>query len=317
MYRLRTAITRPRLLREGLLTMAQSNTPKAITVAFQGVAGANSEAAIWQHFGAGTDGAKVTPLPMETFDDIFRAVEAGAATHGMLPVENSSAGSVARSYELLMDYDLRIQAEVILRVRYTLLGMPGAKLNDIKRVQSHPQALAQCEKYLKRRNLMPVAWFDTAGSARDLAANPDPHTAALASELAGRLYGLEALESNVEDETHNYTRFFVIGHGDPPPSERAKTSIVFSLQNRPGVLYEAMGEFATRGINLTKIESRPRPNRPWQYWFYLDFEGHFQSADCEAALMGVLRRAAMMKILGSYPAAVQPEPEKLYTGEPT
>ena len=233
MHRLRTASLRPRLFRESLLIM-ENQAINAIKVGFQGVAGANSEAAIWQHFGTGTDGAKVTTLPLETFDDIFRAVESGAATHGMLPVENSSAGSVARSYELLMDYDLRIQAEVILRVRYTLLAHRGVKLSDIKRVQSHPQALAQCEKYLKRRNLIPVAWFDTAGSARDLAANPDPHTAALASELAGRLYGLEALESNVEDETHNYTRFFVIGHGDPPPSDRAKTSIVFSMQSRPG-----------------------------------------------------------------------------------
>lgn len=291
-------------------------TPAApIKVAFQGVAGANSEAAVWQHFGPTTDHQQVTTLPLETFDDIFRAVEAGAATHGMLPVENSSAGSVARAYELLMDYDLRIQAEVILRVRYSLLVMPGIKLSDIRQAQSHPQALAQCERYLKRRGIKPVAWFDTAGSARDLAARPDAHTAALASELAGRLYGLEALETNVEDETHNYTRFFVIGHGDPPPSARAKTSIVFSMQSRPGALYEAMGEFATRGINLTKIESRPRPNRPWQYWFYMDFEGHFQTPNCEAALMGILRRAAMMKILGSYPAAIQPEPEKLYTGE--
>jgi prephenate dehydratase len=279
--------------------------PNPISVAFQGVAGANSEAAIRQHYGA-----EVTTLPVDTFDDIFRAVESNTATYGMLPVENSSAGSVARSYELLMDYDLRIQAEVILHVHYQLLAIRGTKLADIKRVQSHPQALAQCEKYLKRRGIEPVVWFDTAGSARDLAAHPDPHTAALAPELAGRLYGLEALESNVEDEPYNYTRFFVLGHSDPPPSDHAKTSIVFSVQSRPGALHEALGEFATRGINLTKIESRPRPNRPWQYWFYLDFEGHFQSAVCEAAMMGVLRRAAMMKILGSYPAALQPEATK-------
>ncbi|MHB8627141.1 MAG: prephenate dehydratase [Aggregatilineales bacterium] len=283
-----------------------------ISVAFQGVAGANSEAAIRQHFGS-----NVTTLPVDAFDDIFRVVESGTATYGMLPVENSSAGSVARAYELLMDYDLRIQAEVILHVHYQLLAIPGTKLADIKRVQSHPQALAQCEKYLKRRGIEPVAWFDTAGSARDLAAKPDPHTAALAPELAGRLYGLEALETNVEDESHNYTRFFVLGHSDPPPSDRAKTSIVFSVQSRPGALYETLGEFATRGINLTKIESRPRPNRPWQYWFYLDFEGHFQSAPCEAALMGVLRRAAMMKILGSYPAAVEPKPDSTKSGETT
>ncbi len=271
-----------------------------VSVAFQGVAGANSEAAIRLHFGDG-----VRTMPCETYDEIFRAVESGAADFGMLPVENSLAGTVASSYELLMDYDLRIQAEVILRIRYGLFAIPGTKLADIQRVRSHPQALAQCGKFLKRRGFEPVVWFDTAGSARDLAAKPEPHTAALAPLLAGKLYGLEALEENMEDEPFNFTRFFVLGHGDPPADSRAKTSLVFSVQSRPGALYEIIGEFATRHINLSKIESRPRPNRPWQYWFYLDFEGHFQEPNCEAALLGVLRRAAMVKILGSYPAAVQ------------
>ncbi len=272
-----------------------------VSVAFQGVAGANSEAAIRLHFGD-----QVTPLPCETFDQIFKAVESGQAQYGMLPVENSLAGTVARSYELLMDYDLRIQAEVILRIRYELLAPPGTKLADIKRVRSHPQALAQCDKYLKRHGFAPVVWFDTAGSARDLAQNPEPHTAALASALAGKLYGLESLESDVEDEADNFTRFFVLGHGDAPPGDHAKTSLVFSVQSKPGTLYDCLGEFATRGINLTKIESKPRSNRAWQYWFYLDFDGHFQDPLCAEALLGVLRRAALVKILGSYPAAVQP-----------
>ncbi len=274
------------------------NNP-AVRVAFQGVTGANSEMAVRQHFGdsAGT-------LPVESFDDLFLAVESGAATHGMLPIENSLAGTVARSYELLMDFDLRIQAETILPIHYDLLVVPGVKLADVQRVRSHPQALAQCAKYLKRRSFEPVVWFDTAGSAADLAAAPDLHTAALAPPLAGKHYGLEALEHNVEDEPHNFTRFFVLGQTDAPPSDHAKTSIVFSIQSRPGALVECLGEFSSRGINLSKIESRPRPNRPWQYWFYLDFEGHFQESRCEAALLGVLRRAVMIKILGSYPAAV-------------
>ena len=277
--------------------------PSATKIAFQGVTGANSEAAIRQHFGD-----QVGTLACESFDDLFQAVESGAATHGMLPVENSLAGTVARSYELLMDYDLRIQAEVILPIHYDLLVIPGTKLADLTRVQSHPQALAQCDIYLKRHHLQPITWFDTAGSARDLAASPDPTTAALAPPLAGKLYGLEALDHNVENDAHNSTRFFVIGHNDPPPSDNAKTSIVFSIQSRPASLYECIGEFAQRGINLCKIESRPRPNRPWQYWFYLDFEGHFAEPRCEAALLGVLRRAVMIKILGSYPAARQVYP---------
>lgn len=275
---------------------------KDVSVAFQGVPGAYSEEAIRSHFGEG-----VTTQPVNTFDELFRAVESGAVTYGMQPVENSLAGSVARVYELLMDYDLRIQAEVILRVRHTLLAPTSTKLSDVRRVRSHPQALAQCEKYLKRRSFEAVAWFDTAGSARDLAEHPEPNTAAIASAFAGKLYGLETLEMGIEDELHNYTRFFVLGHDDPPRHESAKTSIVFAMQNKPGALYDCIGEFATRGINLTKIESRPRLNRPWQYWMYVDFDGHFQDQQCEAALIGLLRRATMVKMLGSYPAAVQPE----------
>ncbi len=273
----------------------------AISVAFQGVPGAYSEEAVRSQFG--TEAASV---PCNTFDEIFEAVESGAVTYGMLPVENSLAGTVARSYELLMDYDLRIQAEVIVRVRHMLLAPAGTKIADVKRVRSHPQALAQCEKYLRRRGVEPVAWFDTAGSARDLAAAPEPGVAVIASAFAGALYGLETLDSGVEDEPYNFTRMFVIGRGDPAVSERPKTSIMFTFLDRPGALYECLGEFAERGVNLTKIESRPRKDRPWQYWFYLDFHGHFQDDAPAAALLGLLRHAAMVKILGSYPAAVQP-----------
>ncbi len=269
-----------------------------VRVAFQGVHGANSEQAIRQQFGE-----SVETLPCHSFNDLFQAVETGQATYGCQPVENSLAGTVANAYELLMDYDLRIQAEVIFRVRYSLLAMPGTALTDIKRVRSHPQALSQCERYLARRGFEPVAWFDTAGSARDLAANPEPNTAALAPAICASLYGLVDLEQGVEDDPQNYTRFFVIGHGDPTPGERNKTSIVFAAHERPGALYDCLGEFATRGINLTKIESKPRRGKPWQYYFYVDFDGHFKDPSCEAALVSMLRRAALLKILGSYPAA--------------
>jgi prephenate dehydratase len=277
----------------------------AITVAFQGVPGAYSEEAIRQHFKA----ADVTTIPCETFDEIFELVESGKATYGMQPVENSLAGTVARSYELLLDYDLRVQAEVILRVRHMLLAPAGTKLGEVQRVRSHPQALAQCEKYLRRRNFEPIVWFDTAGSARDLAAQPEPHTAVIASALAGQLFKLETLDAGIEDEPYNFTRFFVIGRGDPEVKERPKTSIMFTFLDRPGALYECLGEFARRGVNLTKIESRPRKDRPWQYWFFVDFLGHFQDETCAAALLGLLRSAATVKILGSYSAAIQPAME--------
>jgi prephenate dehydratase len=271
------------------------------TVSFQGVAGAYSEEAIRQYFGP-----DVETCPCRTFSDLFIAVEEGAAEYGMLPIENSVAGSVVQSYELLMEHDLRVRAEVILRVRHRLLSLPGTQISSLKRVKSHPQALAQCERYLLRRGLDPVPSFDTAGSARDLAKNPEPETGAIASALTADLYGLEILDDGIEDLPFNYTRFFVLGLDDPPRAQRSKTSLIFTTRHNPGALYDSLGEFAKRNINLTKIESRPRRNRPWQYLFYLDFEGHWQDPECETALMGLLRRSSFVKLLGSYPSATTP-----------
>jgi prephenate dehydratase len=273
-------------------------------VAFQGIAGAYSEQAIRQFFGL-----EVESVPCRGLADIFFAVERHDADYGMLAVENAVAGSVNQSYELLLEHDLRIHAEVILRVRHMLLGLPGAQLADLKRIRSHPQALAQCQRYLARHGLEPEPAFDTAGSARDLAADPEPGVAAIASELAGELYGLEIIDQSIEDFPFNYTRFFVLALEDSPRAQRSKTSLVFTTPHRPGALYECLGEFATRGINLAKIESRPRLNRPWQYIFYLDFEGHCQDPECEAAIVGLLRRSSFVKLLGSYPAATTPMPD--------
>lgn len=275
-----------------------------VKVAFQGVAGAYSEQAIRQFFGA-----QAESLPCKTLADVFSAVEDGQAAFGMAPVENAVAGSVAHSYELLMEHDLRIQAEVIWRVRHMLLGLPTACLSDLKRVRSHPQALAQCQRYLARHRLEPQPAFDTAGSARDLAARPEEggaDTGVIASELAAKLYGLKILDRDIEDFAFNYTRFFVLAQQVPPRAQRNKTSLLFTTSHQPGALYECLGEFARRGINLTKIESRPRLNQPWQYIFYLDFEGHCQDPACEAAIMGLLRRSSFVKLLGSYPAATTP-----------
>jgi len=237
---------------------------------------------------------------------MFPLVENGAADYAMLPVENAVAGSVAGAYELLLERDLRINAEVILHVHHMLMTLPGTKREDIKRVRSHPQALAQCQRYLDRYGLIGEPAFDTAGSARDLANHPEPDVAVIASALAAELYNLEILDRNIEDYRFNYTRFFVMGLEDPPRAQRPKTSIVFSTRHTPGALYKSMGEFAIRGINLTKIESRPRLNQPWRYIFYLDFEGHCQDVACEAALMGLLRHSSFVKLLGSYPAATTP-----------
>jgi prephenate dehydratase len=266
-------------------------------VAFQGEHGAYSEQAVRQHFGP-----DATTRPTRTFLDILAALQDGRAQFGMLPVENSLAGTVLPAYDLLVDYDLHIQAEVIVRVEHCLMAPPGTPLSDISRVISHPQALGQCEQTLRRMRLEPVEYYDTAGAARDLAANPQPGTAAIAGALAAETYGLEVLVHHLEDQDFNFTRFFVLGLTPPERRDPSKTSIILTTRHVPGALYEAMGELARRGINMTKIESRPRRNRPWHYLFYVDFEGHEEDEDIKQALLGILKHASFLKVLGSYPA---------------
>jgi prephenate dehydratase len=270
-------------------------------VAFQGERGAYSEEAIYQFFGP-----EVETLPCPSLQGIFEAVESGAADYGALPVENSTAGSINRAYDLLLAHDLRVWGETIVRVRHALLAPPGVTLSDVQKVRSHPQALTQCKRYITDRGWEAESSYDTAGSARDLAAEPEDGVAAIASRLAGQLYELDELACGIEDSPHNYTRFFLLSLQDPPRAQRNKTSLVFASRHQPGALYECMGEFAKRNINLTKLESRPRVDRPWQAVFFLDFDGHCQDPACEAALMGLLRRSSFVKLLGSYPAATTP-----------
>ena len=276
------------------------------TVAFQGIKGAYSEYAIYQFFGPET---RTAPCP--SFEAVFEAVETGRAEQGMLPVENALTGSYPRAYELLMERDLRIRAEVILRLQHTLMARPGSKLADLKRVRSSQPALDQCEKFINRYGLVPEPAFDTAGSARSLAEKPEPEVGVIASKLAAQIYQLDILQEEIEDASFNFTRFFVLGWEDPPRAQRSKTSLIFGARqaNSAGALYGCLGEFAQRNINLTKIESRPRRNRPWDYYFYLDFDGHSQDPAAEAALLGLLRQASFVKLLGSYPKATTPRPE--------
>jgi prephenate dehydratase len=277
---------------------ASSQVP--LVVAYQGEPGAYSQEAIYQHFGPGVD-----TLACHSFDEIFRAVETSSAKAGLLPVENSQAGSINQAFDLLLDHDLRVIGEVKLRVRHCLLAPRGTPATEIRQVRSHPQALAQCERYIRNRGWQPLPAYDTAGSARELAEAPEPGTAAIASALAGRTYGLEVLDAGIEDSPDNTTRFFLLGREEPPPGKYNKTSLVFATLHTPGALYNVLGELSSRGINLTKIESRPRRNRPWHYVFYVDLEGHWQDAAVHRALIGLLARTAFVKLLGSYPAALE------------
>ena len=277
-------------------------------VAFQGEPGAYSEEAAYQHFGPG-----VKTLPCKSFNDVFDAVESGTAMYGMLPMENSQAGSINKSYDLLMEYDLRIHGETVLRVHHCLLALPpidddlknGIKLPSV--VRSHPQALAQCEGYILANNLAIEAGSDTAGSAREIAERQLRGVGAICSKLAAEKYGLDILASKIEDNKFNFTRFFILGKGQPIPEIASpKTSVVFAVSNKPGSLVAALQEFGQREVNLIKLESRPRRKTAalgFQYIFYLDFEGHHSDSQCAAALMGLLEECAFVKLLGSYEAA--------------
>lgn len=273
-----------------------------IVVAFQGEPGSYSEKATRDYFGN-----SVATMPCRSFADIFAAIHEERATYGMLPVENSLAGTVVPAYDLLIDHDLRVQGEIIVRIEHCLMASAGTNLQEIKRARSHHQALAQCENNLKRLGIEAIDHYDTAGAARDLARHPEPNTAAIASELAAETYNLEILIRNLEDLDVNFTRFFILGRMDPPRGERSKTSIIFTTRHVPGALYSVMGQLAENGLNLTKIESRPRRNRPWHYLFYVDFEGHEDDSTVRKAMLGILKQSSMLKVLGSYPAAAYPQ----------
>lgn len=270
-------------------------------VAYQGVAGAYSEIA------ASRAAENAEPLGRPTFHEVFAAVASGEAELGVVPVENSLAGTVHQAYDLLLETDLHVARELIVRVNHHLLALPGVRLADVRRVRSHPQALAQSDGFLARHRLLPVAAYDTAGAAQDLAVSGARDEAAIASRRAAELYGLDVLAEGIEDEPFNFTRFLVLSRREPAPGEGGphKTSLVFAVRHQPGALLEALAEL--RGLNLTRIESRPRRDRAWSYNFYVDFEGDARDEPSRAALVGLLRRAAFVKVLGSYPAARLPD----------
>jgi prephenate dehydratase len=272
-----------------------------VAVAIQGEAGSFSHAAA-----RGALGPDVQLVPCPTFEDLFRAVEADQATRGVVPIENSLAGSVYEAYDALGAHALHVVGETQVRVRHCLVVRPGTLLGDVHRVASHPVALAQCRRFfLDHPAAAPVPAYDTAGSVRDLLAGRLEADAAIGSALAAQLYGGEILLEGLEDHPENYTRFLVVAREPGPSGGTSKTSLVFTLPNVPGSLHRAMGVFATRGLDLTKIESRPLLGRPWEYVFYLDVLGDPRGAvaDALAELAGLARD---LRILGAYPARTLP-----------
>jgi prephenate dehydratase len=273
-----------------------------LQVAFQGEPGAYSELAAFEHFQDG-----ITTLPCKTFEEVFARTsdEGTAGIVGLLPIENSLAGSIHRNYDLMLRHDLHIVSEFHLRVSHCLLALPGVKQEEIRRVHSHPQALAQCEANLAEMGVEIVAEADTAGSARLLRVWDDRGAAALASRRAAEVYDLEVLSEHMEDNPTNYTRFLALAKEplqvDDPEVGDFKTSIVFSLHNQPGVLFKSLSVFALRDIDLTKIESRPIPGQLWEYMFYIDFTGHAQALAPSRAISNLGEFAPFLRTLGSYP----------------
>jgi prephenate dehydratase len=265
-------------------------------VAFQGLPGAYSEAAVLEYFGA-----QAKSVPYESFEAVFAAVQDGGCDGGLLPIENSVAGSIHRNYDLLLQNSLSIVGEYYLRVQHCLIAFPGVRLEEVRSVISHPQALAQCDRYLHTLGVRITPVYDTAGSVRIVQEQGERTQAAIASRRAAELYGMSILAEGIEDHPENYTRFLAISHQPVTTNGNAKTSIVFTLRNMPGALFKALSVFALRDIDLTKIESRPLVGQPWEYLFYVDIAGSVSETGVTHALENLSEYALMLRVLGSYP----------------
>jgi prephenate dehydratase len=261
-------------------------------ISYQGVPGANSEQASLQ-FNADSE-----PIGYHTFKEAFQAAHKGECDYACL------AGSINQTYDLLNESTLHVVGEQIVHVHHNLMVKPGMTLADVKRVYSHPQALAQCQLFIEKHKFEAVTDFDTAGAAKILSENGGEGKAAIATRRAAEIYGLEILAHNIEDEDFNYTRFFILGQDEVMRSEaNNKSSLILATRHRPGDLLNCLEEFRNQDVNITKLESRPRRDKPWSYLFYLDLEGHIEDDNMQRAMAGLMRKAAYVKFLGSYKAA--------------
>ncbi|MGA9768595.1 MAG: prephenate dehydratase [Blastocatellia bacterium] len=281
-------------------------TNETVRVAFQGERGAFSEDAARKLLGP-----QVETLANRTFDEMFDAVSTGAADCAVAPIENSLAGSVHKNYDLLVERDLTIIGETNVRIVHNLIARTGVDIADVRRVCSHPVALAQCEKFLRANPQIEVAQaYDTAGSVKMIIENERCDEAAIAGATAAAIYGAEILAEGIEDNPKNFTRFLLLARTDraaeietTASNNERKTSIVFRVSNHPGSLFRAIAAFALRDIDLTKIESRPIEGRPWEYSFYLDLMGDRSDSPVERSLAQLSEIAESIRVLGSYAKA--------------
>lgn len=268
-----------------------------LRVAYLGPAGTFSESASRKHFGSAPN-----LLPMAAIDDVFRAVEAGNADYGVVPVENSTEGAVGGTLDLLLANPLKVCGEVRLRIHQQLMSRAEG-IGAARRIYSHAQSLAQCHEWLNR-NLPHLPRIPVASNAEAARmASEDPESCAIAGDAAAQLYGLNILAPNIEDDPNNTTRFLVIADHDAGPSGKDRTSLVFSAPNRPGAIHSLLEPMARHGVDMTKLQSRPARSGLWEYVFYADINGHRDDPEVAAALRELDERAAFVKIIGSYPVA--------------
>lgn len=286
-----------------------ARTP-APRVAFQGERGAFSEEAAVRLLGG-----QITLVPRPTFESLFTSVAEGAADFALAPVENSLAGSVQRSYDLLLESRLHIAAEVVIPIRHYLIGCPGSSPDSIRVVESHPVALAQCERFFTEHpEIRRVAAEDTAGSVAQVIKRGDPTRAAIAGRRASEIYGGSILRERLEDHGENYTRFVLLTSSPGVADDADKLSLVLKLPHRPGALHHALEPFARRRIDLLKIESRPVKGEPWEYHIFLDLGASLKDAEAADALDELRERTASVRILGCYPSAHSTESDELRNG---
>lgn len=266
-----------------------------LSVSYLGPPGSYCQLACLRQFGR-----SIWSVPKERIQDMFRSVETAEVTFGVVPIENSNEGAVSLTSDLLMESEAKVCGEILLRVSHALLSKKW-RLGEIRKVYSHPQALGQCRGWLSK-NLSSARLVETSSTAKaaQLAAREEG-TGAIASPLAAGIYGLRPLASEIEDYRNNFTRFFILGREDVARTGKDKTSLVFSIPHKPGFLSKALSPFAERKINLTRIESRPLKNNPWQYFFFVDLEGHETDSKVQRAVRELEKRAQWVRLLGSYP----------------
>ncbi|MGH2735018.1 MAG: prephenate dehydratase [Actinomycetota bacterium] len=263
-------------------------------VAYQGEAGAYSEEGVLATF------PDSDHLPLASIRKVFESVEVGRADFGLVPIDNSQAGSINEAYDLFLKHGLHLVAETFVRVNHCLLALPGIAIDDLTEVMSHPQAIAQCEEFLTSLSVTVRAEYDTAGAAKRIVDEKLDRVGAIASRRAADVYGLEILAERIQTYPDNYTRFGAVSRDPKPLREPNKTSLVFGVGHVAGSLYRCIGAFAERHLNLTKLESRPRAGRPWEYVFYVDVEAPATDPAMVEALGEVSEHATFTRLLGTY-----------------